>query len=286
LSAGQTTRNEGFAPKNALNMLQQFAAGIRTWFESWRFLSRHGLLHYFLYPLAIGIIWFMGMTAFIYETVQYAWNEYGPELTVNALPNDTWWEQVLAFFAEISKYSMALLIAVLLSYTAIKISKYVILMLMSPVMSLLSERTNDILEGQTHPFRLHQFIRDVVRGSALALRNLFLEILSIWAVGLAGILITTVAPPLSLIITPLIPVISFFIGAYFFGFSTMDYTNERHRLSIRESIRKIRQLKGIAIGNGTIFALLFRIPILGATVTTITCTVAACIAMHEEKNRN
>jgi CysZ protein len=227
----------------------------------------------------------MGMSVFILETVQYLWAEFGPDISINALPNDTWWEQFKALLAEISKYALAFVISVILFYTSLKISKYIILMLMSPVMSLLSERTNEILEGKTIPFSLHQFIRDVARGLVLALRNMILEIISIWAVGIAAILVTSAVPPLGLFITPMLPVLSFLIGAYFFGFSTMDYTNERHRLSIRESITKIRQLKGVAIANGTIFALLFRIPIIGAMITTITCTVAACIAMHEDREK-
>jgi CysZ protein len=264
-------------------MINQFALGIRTWFQSWGFISRNGLMHYFLYPLIIGIIWHMGMTVFILETVQFLWAEFGPQLDVEVIPEAGWWEQTKAVLAEISKYAIAFIISIILFYTSLKISKYIILMLMSPVMSLLSERTNDILEGRSIPFSMHQFIRDVVRGSALALRNMFLEIISIWIVGLAALLISAILPPLGLIISPFIPVISFFIGAYFFGFSTMDYTNERHRLSIKESIRSIREMKGIAIANGSIFALFFRIPIIGATITTITCTVAACIAIHEEK---
>jgi CysZ protein len=233
--------------------------------------------------MVIGIIWHMGMAIFILEIVQYLWAEFGPQFTSDAIPNGTWWEQTKVVLAEISKYALAFVVSIILFYTSLKISKYVILILMSPIMSLLSERTNDILEGRNNPFSLHQFIRDVFRGSVLALRNMFLELIIIWIIGISALLITAIIPPLGFIISPLIPVISFFVGAYFFGFSTMDYTNERHRVSIRESIRNIRQQKGIALANGSIFALFFRIPIIGATVTTITCTVAACLAMHENR---
>jgi CysZ protein len=82
-------------------------------------------------------------------------------------------------------------------------------------MSLLSERTNDILEGRNNPFSLHQFVRDVIRGSALALRNMFLELLLIWIIGVSAFLIAAFIPPLGLIISPFIPVISFFRSLFF-----------------------------------------------------------------------
>lgn len=266
-------------------MLNQFSLGIRTWFQSWSFISRNGLMHYFLYPLIIGIIWYMGMGIFIVEIVQYLWAEFGPQITFNAIPNGTWWEQTKIVLAEISKYALSVVVTIILFYTSLKISKYIILILMSPIMSLLSERTNDILEGRINPFSLHQFVRDVIRGSALALRNMFLELIIIWIIGISAYLISTFIPPLGLLISPFIPIISFFVGAYFFGFSTMDYTNERHRLSIRESIQNIRQQKGVALANGSIFALLFILPIIGAMVATITCTVAACLAMQKNRGK-
>jgi len=63
----------------------------------------------------------------------------------------------------------------------------------------------------------------------------------------------------------------------------MDYYNERQRLSFGESIKSVRNKKGIAIGNGTIFSMIFMIPVIGVTISTVTCTVAATIALDKEK---
>jgi len=266
-------------------LIQHFALGINTWFRSWGFISRNGLMHYFLYPLLIGILWYMGMAVFIIECIDYLWTSFGPDITYDPIPNAGWIEQARAVLSEIGKYALAFVIGILIFYSSLKISKYIILIAMSPVMSMLSEKTNDILEGKSNPFSMQQLIRDVLRGTVLAIRNMFIELILIWAIGLINIFITIAVPPLGLILIPFIPLISFIVGAYFFGFSTMDYTNERHRLSIAQSIQLIRKNKGIAIANGSIFALLFRIPVIGVSICTVTCTVSACIAMKESRER-
>ena len=54
---------------------------------------------------------------------------------------------------------------------------YVILILMSPVFAMLSEQTERIITGDDFPFNFSRFLKDVIRGIILALRNLFVEIL-------------------------------------------------------------------------------------------------------------
>ena len=53
---------------------------------------------------------------------------------------------------------------------------------------------------------------------------------------------------------------NFVISSYFYGFSFMDYTNERQRLSLKDSIAYISNNKGLAIGIGSVFVFCFFIP--------------------------
>ena len=96
-------------------------------------------------------------------------------------------------------------------------------------------------------------------------------------------------PPLSIITTPITTVVIFLVGAYYYGFATMDYTNERYRLSVKESTQMIRKYKGLAVANGSIFSLWLIIPIIGTYIGTvfapITCTVGATLALLEEREK-
>jgi CysZ protein len=145
---------------------------------------------------------------------------------------------------------------------------------MSPIMALLSERTEELISGKKFPFDLAQFVKDILRGIAIALRNMLIEF------GFIFLCMLVVWIPIAGWVTPLFLLI---ISYYFYGFSMMDYSNERHKLNVSESVRYILKYKGVAIGNGFIFSLLFAFPIIGSMLSTILAPVAATIAVVELK---
>lgn len=226
----------------------------------------------------------MGAVALIKKGVNLIMDSITPRLEYTAMPDGGWWDKTKDVLSDISSYAISFVLWIIAWYTFRKISKYVTLAVMSPVMALLSERAETILTGKEYPFDGQQLVRDVIRGIGLAVRNfvveIFLTVILLWGVNL---FITIFFPPLGVILSPVFAILSFFVGAYFFGFSTIDYYNERKRLSFRESIRSIRNVKGIAVGNGSVFTLLMTIPFVGVTIATVTCTVAATLAMHKEK---
>ncbi len=109
----------------------------------------------------------------------------------------------------------------------------------------------------------------------IALRNLFLE--TAW---------TILLPVLGIFI----PVIGWFgvipmfiISAYFYGFSFIDYTSERRKMSIGNSISFVRTHKWLAISNGTMFCLFLLIPFIGVLLSgfvAIISVVAATLAVN------
>ena len=79
------------------------------------------------------------------------------------------------------------------------------------------------------------------------------------------------------------------LSSYFYGFAFMDYSNERKKLSIKESILFIRKNKGFASGVGSLFSLCFFIPVIGgvmASFLAIICVVNATIGVEEIYIRN
>ena len=154
---------------------------------------------------------------------------------------------------------------------------------MSPVFAMLSEKTDKITTGKEYPFNGEQFMRDIVRGILIALRNMSIEL----AITL-GVLLLSFIPVIGILFSLVGSVFLFFVSAYFYGFSFMDYTFERKRLNISQSVRFSRRYRGLAIANGGLFALFLIIPFCGVILApffSIFSVVGATLAYNElEKN--
>jgi CysZ protein len=146
---------------------------------------------------------------------------------------------------------------------------------MSPVFSQLSERTDQLLNNTDFPFSFRQFVKDILRGIMIAFRSLFIEL------GLVIVVfIFSFIPVLGL----LAPFILFLISSYFYGFSFLDYTNERKRRTVSESLKYIWRFKWISITIGALFSLIFMIPFAGSYIAVffaIFSTVAGTLAMND-----
>ena len=122
-------------------------------------------------------------------------------------------------------------------------------------MSPFSERIEQIIRGEqpSAKFSPTQFIRDIIRALRLNIRNLIREI---------GWTIVLLVLSLFAVLTPITSVALFLLGAFYAGYGNLDFTMERH-LSYRESIEFVERNRGVALGNGIGFMLLFSIPVLG-----------------------
>jgi len=157
---------------------------------------------------------------------------------------------------------------------------YIIIIIMSPVFSYLSERTEKIKTGVDYPFSFVQLLKDVLRGIIIALRNFSIELV-----------LTILMFILSFI--PIIgwfaAIILFFISAYFYGFSFMDYALERKKLNLKQSVQFMRENKGIVIANGFVFSLCLIVPFCGVSFSSfaaIISVVAGTLAISEIGTRN
>jgi CysZ protein len=139
--------------------------------------------------------------------------------------------------------------------TLMKFSKYLVVMLLSPLFSFLSMKCERIMTGNTYPFDLTQFINDIKRGLRIAIRNIlwhYFFFFLIFIVAWAGWEHPEKSPVFYL---------SFIIGFFYYGFSFLDYVNERLRMNLSESIQFIRSHRGLAIGIGMIYSLMILVPV-------------------------
>jgi CysZ protein len=179
------------------------------------------------------------------------------------------WENVRRGGLVIGEMVVFLILKISLIYLFFRANKYIVLIFLSPIMAFLSERTEEIVTGNSYPFVLKQFIKDICRGIIVAIRNFALEM----SITIMLLLIGLFLP----IVSPFVSILLFFIGAYFYGFSTFDYINERKKRSIKESVRYLRANKGAVIGNGSMLSLFMLIPIIGTIYGSINATVGAVL---------
>ena len=152
--------------------------------------------------------------------------------------------------------------------------KYVWLIVGSPIFAYLSEKTDAILQNKEYPFNFSQLVRDIARGIKIALRN------TLWqTVYMISILLLSIIP----VIGWFTPVIALLVECYYYGFSMLDYSCERKKMSAPQSIYFIGTHKGLAVGNGIVFYLMHVIPVIGWVLAPAYSVIAATMSMHEVK---
>ncbi len=143
--------------------------------------------------------------------------------------------------------------------------KYILLILMSPLLSIVSEKAEKHMTGLVGGAGF-SFTRSASRSVRINLRNLVKE--SVFTILL---LIVGLVPGINIMVLPLI----FIVQAYFTGFGIMDFYLERH-FTFGQTIPMVYKNKWAAITLGMIFMTLFFIPVVGVIVapyfTTVTGT--------------
>lgn len=251
-----------------LSIWQQFVLGVKSYGQALSFIFNNGLWIYFIYPLIIGIILFFGS----FSAAGYISDKLEALILGYIEPENA--EGWLGFLSGALHIFLTIGLKIIFFFIYSTFSKYITLIIMSPIMALLSERTEEIITGKKFPFELSQFVKDILRGIAIALRNMLIEF------GFIFLCMLVVWIPIAGWVTPIFLLL---ISYYFYGFSMMDYSSERHKLNVSESVRYIRKYKGVAIGNGFIFSSLFAFPIIGSMLSTVLAPVAATIAVVELK---
>lgn len=251
-------------------MLKEIVIAIQSYFRAHQFISRHRLWKWILIPGILYMLLFIVGMFFFWESSDAAVTYLSRRVGI-----DRWLHQqksgILSFFFLMGEI-MVRLILVLFYFS---LFKYLFLIVGSPVFAYLSEKTESIIEGKDYPFDFKQLMKDVVRGVKLALRN------TLWqTVYTVSLLILSFFP----VVGWITPLITLFIECYYYGFSMLDYSSERHKLSPSESITYIGNHKGLAIGNGMVFYLMHLVPIIGWVFAPSYAVVAATISIYHQKD--
>ena len=153
--------------------------------------------------------------------------------------------------------------------------KYIVLIIGSPLFAYLSRKTEMIQEGKDQSLNFGSISKDIKRGISLALRNCLWQTFY-----MIGILLLSLVP----VIGWVTPIIALVVECYYFGFSMLDYSFERQKISLSNSIRFISNHRGLAIGNGIIFFLLHIPLIIGWILAPAYAVIAATLSLYKTKS--
>ena len=250
-------------------MLKEIVTAIQSYVKAHHFISKHRLWKWILIP---GIVYLLLFCVSMYlfgrsatSVIEYLSITTGIHDWLHKMQN-SW----LGFFFTLG----GIMIWLLLMFFYFSLFKYLWLIIGSPVFAYLSEKTESLLEGKEYPFNLKQLLKDMLRGIKLALRN------ALWqTVYTVSILLLSFIP----VVGWVTPVVSLFVECYYYGFSMLDYSCERHKLSPSQSVAFISNRKGLAIGNGIGFYLMHCIPVVGWVLAPAYAVVAATISLYYQE---
>ncbi|MEM7512574.1 MAG: EI24 domain-containing protein [Bacteroidota bacterium] len=228
----------------------QYAIGMITRYRLWKYVIVSSLLSF-------------AVIAFLVAGPTWAFMNSGLE------------ERILdAYPFEFGKHVVEWLVENLLTILMIFImffflGKYIVMIVLSPFMSILSEKVESAIKGT--PVKSDgNFITDLIRGLRIALRNIIRELL----LTLVVIVLFNLLPVIGTIAST---VVIFLIQSYYAGFGNMDYTLERKQFNVRESVKFVRRNWSLAIGNGMFFLLLFVVPVIGWVLAPVYGTISAAL---------
>jgi CysZ protein len=255
--------------KNQINL---FWKGLKSYRQAFTFLLKNKLFYFFLFPIAFNfLIYFSGLS--VLNEFRLLATQYFESFFESFGASEDWW---ILFLNKFFSISIWLISKVFFFYIFSLFGGYLTIIFLSPVFTYLSEKTASIQKGRIYNFKFTQFIKDIFRAIIISARNILVQLVMVFVLFLIGF----------------VPVIGWGISifgnllivSYFYGFSFLDYTNERHQLSIKESVKIVRRKKGLAIGLGLVFYLCFFIPLLGGLISSflaIISVVAATISLEE-----
>jgi CysZ protein len=252
-------------------MLKEIIISIQSFFEAHRFINKHRLWKWIIVPGIIYCILFVaGMYLFGKTSsmaTAFVLQKSGLKAWVDSM-HESWlnWLVIMGQF----------FIIIILFLFYFSLFKFVFLIIGSPVFAYLSEKTESILVGKEFPFSFPQFLKDIVRGIKIALRNLLWQ-----TVYVVTILILSFIP----VVGWIAPLIALLTECYYFGFSMLDYSSERNKLSTSQSIAFIGNHKGLAIGNGLVFYIMHLLPFIGWLLAPSYAVVAATLSLHKAREK-
>ena len=253
-------------------MLKEIIIAIQSFFEAHNFIRKHRLWKWIVIPGIVYMLLFVAGIILFIKSSNAAVTLVSDKLGITA-----WLQREANMFLSFIFLMAGIMLRLILFFFYFSLFKFLFLIVGSPVFAYLSEKTSALIEGKDFPFSFSQLTKDIWRGIRLALRN------ALWqTVYVFSILLLSLIP----VVGWITPMIGLFIECYYYGFSMIDYSLERNKLSPAASIDFIGRHKGLAIGNGLMFYLMHALPLVGWVLAPAYAVIAATLSLYKVKGLN
>ena len=251
-------------------MLKEIIIAFQSYVKAHHFITRHKLWKWILIPGILYTILFTIGIYFFWESAATAVAAFSHFTHIDRFLQHRQ-SATLSFFFVMG----GMMVHLILVFFYFSLFKYLFLIIGSPLFAYLSQQTEALITNPDGDFKLDgkQLLVDMRRGISVALRN------SAWqTVYTVSILILSFIP----LIGWITPVIATLVECYYYGFSMLDYSCQRHKLSQSASLAYIGQHRGLAIGNGIIFYGMHLIPVLGWVLAPAYAVIASTISLYHQ----
>lgn len=251
-----------------MKALQEFHIALRAYRSALGLLSHKRVRIFLLIPVFINMLLLLGG-----YTLLGNWATHLSESLFELVGAKEWTFWGSAYFDELLLGLLHLIFKVLFLLFMLFYGGFIVILLMSPLFSLLSERVEELETQKIYPFSVQKLLQDVWRGMRVALRNAMLQLLLSLLIFMIGFI------P---IVGFLAPLLFFITTAYFYGFSFMDFALERHYPTLRGSVHFVRKHRVAAFTNGAVFALSLLLPLCNlflAAFVAVWSVIAATITL-------
>ena len=252
-------------------MVSEAASGIVFFFRGVSFIRKNKLSKFYVAPFFMAILFFM-----LNMTIS---NEAADLLatTIISFINKSILQEYLPSLPDVLYWIIYIIIRIVLFFVIAYLSGFFILILMSPVLSYISKKTEQILSGEDTDGVL-TFFMETIRGIGVAFRSFIVETFYSLLLLVIGFI-----PLLGVIV----PFVSFGLSGYFYAFSFADYFFERRGFNYRESKQAMNIVKWRLIGVSLPFTFTLFIPFVGsllAAFMAIPTTAATVMALRDKQN--
>jgi len=216
-----------------MRFLRNLIFGYKAYIKAIKFIIEHKMYWFFIIPAILMLV--------VYKIGEWILNR-PVNLEANNM-NEIVWTLIQA------------MIELTLAFLLMKFAKYLVIIILSPLLSEISMRTEKVLTGNTYPFNFKQLVADVKRAMRIVVRNMMWE----YAIFLVLLIVSHLllggdkASPIFYL--------SFLVGCFYYGFGFLDYIMERIRMDMDQSIHFVRDHRGMAVAIGSIYSLMIFVPV-------------------------
>jgi uncharacterized protein involved in cysteine biosynthesis len=158
-----------------------------------------------------------------------------------------------------------------------KFTKFVVLVVLSPVFALASDAVANALKSEKVVWHGLDWKQSLVRGIRSAILLVLLE-MGLSSLLFIGCIVLPFFVPILGFMTLLFPVLSAVLSIWFYGAASLDYAWEKHGYAASEGLHASWKLRGVTLGIGLPFYAAMTIPVLaiftGPLFGGLLCVVA------------